>query len=53
MLDAKGNPTTAEGQEAWQSVESCRPSAVGDRDGLIRDVVANAKVFQGPGAKCC
>lgn len=50
-LDAKGNPTTAEGQEARQSMESRRARAVGDRDRLIRDVVANAKVFQGGGSE--
>ncbi|MER9863193.1 BREX system P-loop protein BrxC [Mesorhizobium sp. M0185] len=50
-LDAKGNPTTAEGQEARQSMDSRRARAVGDRDRLIREVVANAKVFQGGGSE--
>jgi hypothetical protein len=50
-LDAKGNPTTAEGQEARQSMDSRRARAVGDRDRLIRDVVANARVFQGGGSE--
>jgi hypothetical protein len=50
-LDAKGNPTTAEGQEARQSMDSRQTRAVGDRDRLIRDVVANAKVFQGGGSE--
>lgn len=50
-LDAKGNPTTAEGQEARQSMDSRRVRAVGDRDRLVRDVVANAKVFQGGGSE--
>ncbi|UPJ79826.1 BREX system P-loop protein BrxC [Bradyrhizobium sp. 183] len=50
-LDAKGNPTTAEGQEARQSMDSRRARAMGDRDKLIRDVVANAKVFQGGGSE--
>lgn len=50
-LDAKGNPTTAEGQEARQSLDSRRARAIGDRDRLIRDVVANAKVFQGGGSE--
>lgn len=50
-LDAKGNPTTAEGQEARQSMDSRRARALGDRDRLIRDVVANAKVFQGGGSE--
>jgi hypothetical protein len=50
-LDARGNPTTAEGQEARQSMESRRARAVGDRDRLIREIVANAKVFQGGGSE--
>ncbi|TXN82680.1 BREX system P-loop protein BrxC [Methylobacterium sp. WL8] len=50
-LDAKGNPTTAEGQEARQSMDSRRVRASGDRDRLIRDVVANTKVFQGGGGE--
>ncbi len=50
-LDAKGSPTTAEGQEARQSMDSRRARAVSDRDRLIRDVVANAKVFQGGGSE--
>jgi hypothetical protein len=50
-LDTKGNPTTAEGQEARQSMDSRRARAAGDRDRLIRDVVANAKVFQGGGSE--
>lgn len=50
-LDAKGNPATAEGQEARQSMDSRRARAGGDRDRLIRDVVANTKVFQGGGSE--
>ena len=50
-LDAKGNPTTAEGQEAKQSMDSRRARAMGDRDRLIRTVVENAKVFQGGGSE--
>lgn len=50
-LDAKGSPTSAEGQEARQSMESRRARAVGERDRLIRDVVANTKVFQGGGSE--
>lgn len=48
-LDAKGNPTTAEGMEARQSMESRLAKAVGERDRLVREIVANAKVFQGGG----
>jgi hypothetical protein len=50
-LDTKGNPTTAEGQEARQSMDSRRARAIGDRDRLIRGVVANARVFQGGGSE--
>ncbi len=48
-LDARGNPTSAEGQEARQSMESRRARAVTERDTLIRQIAANAKVFQGGG----
>lgn len=48
-LDARGNPTSAEGQEARQSMESRRDRAVAERDALIREIAGNAKVFQGGG----
>lgn len=48
-LDAKGNPTTAEGQEARHSMESRRAKAAAERDRLVREIVSNAKVFQGGG----
>ena len=50
-LDAKGNPTTAEGQEARQSMDSRRARAVADRDHLIREILANTKIFQGGGSE--
>jgi len=50
-VDAKGNPTTDEGREARQSMESRYARATGDRDRLIREIVANAKVFQGGGSE--
>ncbi len=50
-LDAKGNPTTAEGQEARHSMESRRAKAAGERDRVVREIVANAKVFQGGGSE--
>ena len=50
-LDAKGNPTTAEGQEARHSMDSRCARAVGERDRLIREIIANAKVFQGGGSE--
>lgn len=48
-LDAKGSPTGDEGREARQSMESRHAKAVGERDRLVREIVANAKVFQGGG----
>ena len=48
-LDAKGIPTGDEGREARQSMESRHAKAVGERDRLVREIVANAKVFQGGG----
>ena len=48
-LDMKGNPTGPEGQEARQSMDSRKVRSIGDRDRLIREIVSNAKVFQGGG----
>lgn len=50
-LNAKGNPTTGEGQEARASMDSRRARAVAERDRLTREIVANAKVFQGGGSE--
>lgn len=50
-LDAKGVPTTREGEEARQSMESRRNLAVRSRDELLKQVVGNAKVLQGGGAE--
>lgn len=50
-LDAKGSPTTAEGQEARSSMESRKAKASAERDRLVREIVANAKVFQGGGTE--
>ena len=48
-LNSRGNPSTPEGQEAKQSMESRKATAVAARDRLIKEIVANAKVFQGGG----
>jgi hypothetical protein len=48
-LDARGTPTGDEGREARQSMGSRHAKAVGERDRLVREIVANAKVFQGGG----
>lgn len=48
-IDARGVPSTREGEEAKQSMESRRNLAVRQREELIRQIVANAKVYQGGG----
>lgn len=50
-IDAKGTPTTREGEEAKHSMESRRNTAVRQRDELIKQIVANAKVYQGGGSE--
>lgn len=50
-IDAKGTPTTREGEEAKHSMESRRNAAMRQRDELIKQIVANAKVFQGGGSE--
>jgi hypothetical protein len=50
-LDAKGNPTTPEGIEARRSLAGQRDLAVQKRDALIKEIVGNAKVFQGGGSE--
>ena len=50
-LDARGNPTEPEGQEARRSMESRRARAEAERDNLVRDIATNAKVFQGGGSE--
>jgi hypothetical protein len=48
-LDAKGSPSTPEGQEARIGMQTRRDRAVSERDRLIAEIVDNAKVFQGGG----
>jgi hypothetical protein len=50
-INAKGTPTTREGEEAKHSMESRRSAAVRQRDELVKQIVANAKVFQGGGSE--
>jgi hypothetical protein len=50
-LDLRGLPSTPEGQEARQSMESRKASSAAARDRLVREIVANAKVFQGGGSE--
>lgn len=50
-LNTRGSPATAEGQEARQGMETRRARAISNRDAVVREVVANAKVFQGGGSE--
>lgn len=50
-LGMRGAPSTPEGEDARRSMESRRNLAVGLRDELIRQEVADAKVFQGGGSE--
>jgi hypothetical protein len=50
-LDTKGNPTTPEGQEARQSMDSRRARAVAERDRLVREIIDNTKIYQGGGSE--
>jgi hypothetical protein len=47
----KGVTTTPEGDDARRSLESRRDDAVRNRTELVRDIVGNAKVFQGGGTE--
>jgi len=49
VIDSKGVPSTLEGKEALESMNSRLKTAQSARDELIREVVASAKVFQGGG----
>jgi hypothetical protein len=50
-LNARGNPSSDEGIEARRSMESRRSKAASDRDALVREIVAVAKVYQGGGSE--
>ncbi|TDA69840.1 MAG: BREX system P-loop protein BrxC [Clostridia bacterium] len=49
VLDSKGVPSTREGQEARESMNSRLRTAELARDDLIREVIASARVFRGGG----
>lgn len=49
VIDQKGIPSTNEGKEARQSMQSRKASAQQMLDELIKDIVTAAKVFQGGG----
>ena len=48
-LEFKGIPTTAEGREARQSMETRRNEAANHVRAIVANVISNAKVFQGGG----
>ena len=50
-IDARGNPATDEGREARQSMISRRDAAEQKRSNLVKDIIANAKVYQGGGSE--
>lgn len=50
-LDTKGNPTTDEGRDARQGMDSRRQRTEAERERLVREIVANAKVYQGGGGE--
>ena len=50
-LDAHGNPATAEEQDARQSMEGRQSRALAERDRLVREIAASARVFQGGGSE--
>lgn len=52
VLEAKGEPTEPpEAREACESMRSRRAKATGERDELVRDLLAAAKVYQGGGTE--
>ena len=50
-LDHYGVPASPEGREARESMESRRAGAARDRDGIVRDVLRAATVFQAGGTE--
>ena len=51
VLDRYGLPTSPEGREARESMESRRAGAAGERDAIVRDVLRAATVLQGGGSE--
>ena len=50
-LEFKGAPATAEGEEARRAMDSRRALAERQRDLLVKQIITNAKVFQGGGTE--
>ena len=51
VLDHRGSPHSAEGQEARRSMESRRDAAIEARDGIVRDLLRAARALQGGGSE--
>lgn len=51
-VDFKGTPTTPEGREARDAMVTRMNAAESTRDQIIKDVIDQAKVFQGGGREC-
>ena len=51
VLAARGVPSSAEGQEARESMKSRFAGAESSRDRIVEDIVRMARVFQGGGAE--
>ena len=51
VLDHHGLPTSAEGREARESMESRRAAAAQARDEIVHDVIRAAKLLQGGGSE--
>lgn len=50
-LEYKGVPTTTEGNEARSAMETRRATSEANRDRIIRELIAAAKVFKGGGTE--
>lgn len=51
VLDSKGAPTTPEGKEAREAMNSRLATAEAQRSALIADILSGAKVFKGGGVE--
>lgn len=51
-LDFKGNPSGPEGQEARGSMQTKFSDAENHLNTLVKEIIENAKVFQGGGSEC-
>ena len=51
VLDLKGTPSSREGEEAHSAMESRRRTAERSRDGIVREIIGAARVYQGGGAE--